>query len=162
MSTSTDRDRKRKIARKMKTYKRDKRSPTPSSPLASKIMSRIKCKNTKPEMIVRKLLWAAGDRAYRLQYPVAGRPDIAFPRTKVAIFIHGCFWHRCPICQLQTPKSNPSFWQNKFEQNVKRDKSKISLLEKNGWKIVVLWECEIKNNPHDALNHVQKFLKPRV
>lgn len=132
--------------KEVKKYVRDKRSPKPKNKNVSKVMSANKAKNTKPEVQLRKLLWVEGLRGYRTNYKKApGRPDIAFPTKKVAIFIHGCFWHRCPICKLPMPKTNQAFWANKFNANKKRDKLKERTLKKLGWKVTTIWECELDN-----------------
>lgn len=111
---------------------------------------------TGPEMTVRRYLWNNGWRGYRVNWPGApGRPDIAFPGRKIAVMVHGCFWHRCPKCRPKTPVSNQEFWQRKFERNVERDAENLAELEKSGWRVTVVWECEIP----DALPDVLKFLK---
>jgi len=100
-----------------KTYIRDARSPTPKNEQTSKTMSVIKAKNTKPELMLRKALWHKEIKGYLLHWKkVPGRPDIAFPGRKVAIFVNGCFWHRCPLCNPSTPQINVEFWQNKFSK----------------------------------------------
>ena len=105
-----------------------------------------KSKDTKPELAVRKLLREAGYPGYRLQWKKApGRPDIAYPGRKIAIFVNGCFWHRCPKCKLSTPKTNQEYWAEKFRRNVERDQRKVTELEKDGWKVLVIWECELKD-----------------
>ncbi len=139
-------------------YIRDKRSPKPSSPKASELMSRIKGKNTKPELIIRKLLCSHGLKGYRLHWKVEGRPDIAYVSKKVAIFINGCYWHRCPKCHPHTPKSNSEFWKNKFAKNIERDKRKIKALESNGWKVLILWECDIKSDPTLQIENIKRIL----
>jgi len=84
-----------------------------------------KAKNTKPELLLRKALCSTGIRGYSLNWKkVPGKPDIAFPGKKIAIFVNGCFWHRCPICDLPLPKTNIEFWKNKFIRNVERDRLK--------------------------------------
>ena len=75
-----------------------------------------------------------------------GRPDVYFPSKKLAIFINGCFWHRCPYCKPSMPKTHKAFWSNKFAANVARDKAKRALLKKMGIRSVVFWECQIKKN----------------
>jgi len=109
-------------------------------------MSRIKGKNTKPEIIVRSLLFKLGYR-FRLHYKkLPGKPDIVIPKYKTIIFVHGCFWHRHTGCQYAySPKSRVDFWENKFNENINRDKKKKKELEDLGWKVIVLWECETKN-----------------
>lgn len=109
----------------------------------SKNMSRIKSTNTNPELKVRKLLYSKGFR-YRIHYPLKGKPDIVFPKKRIALFINGCFWHGhgCKIDHV--PKSNSPFWISKIEKNRSRDKEVNKLLTKEGWKIITLWECEIE------------------
>lgn len=128
-------------------YLRDGRSPIPDNELTSKIMSSIKYKNTKPEILLRKALWNSNVRGYRLHWNrVPGRPDIAFPGRKLAIFVNGCFWHRCPICKPILPKTHTAFWHEKFSKNIDRDRSKIESLAKLGWTTLTIWECQIKND----------------
>jgi DNA mismatch endonuclease, patch repair protein len=142
----------------MKQYKRDKRSPVPTSSKASKVMSSIRAKNTKPEMYLRKELWAAGLKGYRTHYRLPGRPDIVYPKYKVAIFVHGCFWHRCPKCDLPLPKSNTTFWSDKFNKNVSRDRKKEIDLRALGWHVLTFWECEIKEDQIKLINRVKTFM----
>lgn len=139
-------------------YKRDKRSPVPKSETVSKVMSANKAKNTKPEFRVRKALWAKGIRGYRLHHKGApGRPDIAFIKKKVAIFINGCYWHRCPDCNLNTPKSNSIFWESKFKKNIQRDKLKSKELKALGWEVLIIWECKIKENLNKEIDKIVKL-----
>jgi len=142
----------------MKQYSRDKRSPVPVSATASKVMSSIKGKNTKPELLFRKMLWSSGIKGYRLHWKVEGRPDIAFPGKKLAIFIHGCYWHRCPVCNLSKPKVNSTFWSDKFEKNVARDERKRSALERDGWTVLTFWECEIDKDVSPLISKVATFV----
>lgn len=110
-----------------------------------KSMQGNKRSDTKPEMLVRQRLRGAGLTGYRLQWKKApGRPDIAFPGRKVAIFVNGCFWHRCPKCQPKVPKRNTEFWEAKFRRNVERDARAIQQLEEAGWTAITIWECELK------------------
>lgn len=140
-----------------KKYIRDGRAPIPEKESTSKVMSANKGKNTKIEVVFRKLLFHNGFRGYRIHWKNApGRPDIVFPGKKMAIFIHGCFWHRCPICNLPLPKTNTEFWKTKFSMNQDRDARKIEQLNDLGWKTVVIWECEIKRNIENCLNRVQE------
>ena len=104
-------------------------------------------RDTGPEIAIRKALFAAGVRGYRLHWKrVPGRPDIAFPRLRLAIFVFGCYWHRCERCQLPLPKSNTSFWERKFGLNKERDRRKRQELETRGWGVIEFWECEIKES----------------
>lgn len=109
----------------------------------SRMMSAIKGKDTGPEMRVRAYLHAAGLR-YRLHdRKLPGKPDLAFPQHRVALFVHGCFWHRHPGCRFATvPSSNKEFWQKKFEANVIRDRLKEEQLTRLGWHVIRIWECE--------------------
>ncbi len=118
-------------------------------------MSAVRGKNTKPELLVRRLLRMEGLIGYRLHpKAVPGRPDIAFQRRKIAIFVHGCFWHRCPKCTKRFPKSNRSYWMPKLRANVERDARKEKELRKAGWKVLVIWEHELKKEelPRRVLN----------
>lgn len=142
----------------MKIYSRDRRSPVPSSAIASKIMSAIKRKNTKPELMLRKLLTGVGIRGYRLHWKVPGKPDLVFVGKKIAIFVHGCYWHRCPKCNLPIPKSNIDFWANKLNKNVERDTSKKDMLEDLGWNVIIIWECDLKNHQQSVLDHIKQQL----
>lgn len=106
--------------------------------------------NTKPELLVRKRLRDAGLAGYRLQWKVPGRPDIAWPGKKVALFVNGCFWHRCPHCNPPTPKSNVTYWVIKFENNVNRDRRTMAELAELGWTVHVIWECQLTKKTIDA------------
>lgn len=112
-------------------------------------MARVKGRDTKPELRVRKALHAAGLR-YRLHAPdLPGRPDIVFRSARIVVFVHGCFWHRhsAPDCRLtRSPKSRQAFWEDKFARNKERDARDQAALEAAGWKVLVIWECEI-NQP---------------
>ncbi|WP_175653830.1 very short patch repair endonuclease [Pseudomonas sp. Marseille-P9899] len=111
----------------------------------SKMMSGIRGKDTRPEMIVRRFLHSLGYR-YRLhRKDLAGKPDIVIPRLKVCLFVHGCFWHRHSGCRFATtPKTRPDFWKEKFEKNVARDATNRAALEAIGWRVLVIWECQLK------------------
>lgn len=125
----------------------DNRNPSPSSEIVTRVMRANKAKGTEPEIVVRRMLCEMGHPGYRLNWKkIPGRPDIAYPGRKIAIFINGCFWHRCPNCNLPLPKSHMEFWQEKFERNVERDKRKTSELEGMGWTVITIWECEIKKD----------------
>jgi len=115
-------------------------------------MSRIRGKNTKPEIALRKALWVLGLR-YRLHYKLPGKPDIVFVGKKVAIFVDGCFWHGCPLHSTK-PKTNSSFWKKKLQGNIDRDDKNKTLLEKSGWKVLRFWEHEIA----DSLSEISKTI----
>ncbi len=114
----------------------------------SKNMSHIRSKDTSIELKVRKYLFSLGYR-YRVNYKkLPGKPDIVFTKKKIAIFIHGCYWHghNCNSRYAHVSKSNTDYWNTKIQRNQERDKINIEQLEKDGWKVIVLWECEIKEN----------------
>lgn len=118
----------------------------------SENMARVKSKNTKPEIFLRKLLWHKGFR-YRVNYKnLPGRPDIYLPKYNTVIFVNGCFWHMHENCKYSSiPKSNYEFWKNKLEGNVERDKQNYSKLERMGIKVIVVWGCEIKQMMKDEI-----------
>ena len=146
----------------MKEYVRDKRSPIPSGPNVSHVMSANRAKGTTPELELRKALRDAGLSGYRLnRKDIPGRPDIAYIGRRLAIFVNGCFWHRCPRCDLSPPKSNTDFWNDKFEKNVKRDKVKKELLESEGWIVITVWECEIKSDISEVISKIRSTLSQR-
>jgi len=124
-------------------------------------MSRIRAKDTEPERIVRSLLHGLGYRFRLNRKDIPGKPDLVLPKHRVAIYVHGCFWHRHAGCKLAySPKSNTAFWEKKFEGNAKRDREVQSLLAEAGWKQIVIWECETKRP--DRLAATLKSLLPRV
>lgn len=108
-------------------------------------MSQIKCKNTKPEMLVRKFLHANGFR-YRLHVKkLPGKPDIVLPKYKAVIFVNGCFWHGHEGCKyFIVPKTRTEWWLNKINGNIANDLKAIKALKKEGWKIIKLWECNLR------------------
>ena len=125
-------------------------APPASNEHVRKSMQGNKRANTKPELLMRQRLREAGLTGYRLQWKVPGHPDIAWPGKKVALFVNGCFWHRCPHCQPSTPKSHVEYWVVKFDRNVERDAQNLKALEEAGWKIHVVWECQLKKKAIDA------------
>ena len=119
-------------------------------------MSAIKSKNTKPEIKVRKVLHSMGYRFRLHRKDLPGSPDIVLPKYKTVIFVHGCFWHRHKNCKYaSTPKTRQEFWEAKFRENINRDKLNQENLSSKGWKIIIVWECEIKDKDFD-LNRLFK------
>lgn len=112
-------------------------------------MSQIKSKNTKIELSLRKQLRLAGFNNYRITTKIPGKPDVYFPKYKLAIFVDGCFWHRCPKC-YKSPKSNKEYWSRKIKRNEQRDKEIARALKKQGVSILRFWEHQL----HDNLNRV--------
>jgi len=132
----------------MDIYDRQKRS---------QLMAGIRTRNTRPEITVRKVLFSLGYR-YRLNdRKLPGKPDIVLPRYKSAIFVHGCFWHHHSGCKKsQYPITNSEFWKKKITSNVERDQKNIEQLEKLGWTVLVVWECESKQE--QLRQRLQTFL----
>lgn len=117
----------------------------------SAIMSLVRSKNTKPELLVRSLLHRMGYRFRLHRKDLPGSPDMVLPKYRTAIFVHGCFWHQHPGCKKATlPNQNAEFWREKFERNVRRDENAQRRLREMGWRVLVLWECEVKRDA-DAL-----------
>lgn len=112
----------------------------------SENMRRIKSKNTKPELIVRKIIWSMGYR-YRLhRKDLPGKPDIVLTRLRKVIFVHGCFWHGHTCKEgSRNPKSNLEYWLPKRQRNIEKDRQSIEMLKIAGWDIFIVWECELKN-----------------
>ena len=123
----------------------------------SRNMAAVKGKDTKPEMIVRKYLFSRGLR-FRVQVrKLPGTPDIVLPKYKTAIFVNGCFWHGHEGCKyFRLPKSNVEFWKEKIERNIERDRESMQALFDLGWKVVRVWECELRNkaNREETLNKI--------
>lgn len=128
----------------------------PPLPQVRKCMKGNKRRDTSPELKVRTMLRELGHTGYRLDWKKApGHPDIAFPGRKVAIFVQGCFWHRCPVCNYGLPKSNVEYWTAKFNRNVERDKRTREQLEGMGWDCIEIWEHQLKKK---KLEETKAFL----
>lgn len=124
-------------------------------------MSRIRGKDTKPEIAVRRMLHAAGFR-FRLHVKsLPGKPDIVLPKWKTVIFVHGCFWHRHAGCKkCTTPATNREYWFEKFRHNIERDKQNCSALFNNGWNVIIIWECMLVD-PINCLDNTIQNIKRR-
>lgn len=126
-----------------KRRKGKRRKPETPPLTRSEVMSRVRSKNTKPELAVRKALWAAGFRYRLYNKKVPGNPDLLFGGKRIAVFVHGCFWHcheNCPRCRI--PKSRIDWWTAKLRRNQQRDVDVRAQLESAGWRVFVIWECE--------------------
>ena len=122
----------------------------------SSMMAAVKNKNTKPELVVRKRVFAAGFR-YRLHTrQQTSTPDLIFPRYRVAVFVHGCFWHGhdCPKGKL--PATNRKFWKNKISKNMERDQRAVKDLRNDGWKVVTIWSCRLEEGTKNLLTFLRK------
>lgn len=109
----------------------------------SEIMSKISGKETKPEVLVRKFLFANGYRFRKNVKDLPGKPDIVLPKYRTVIFVHGCFWHMHTCKAGALPQTRKEFWQQKIQSNHDRDKSNVTQLKKLGWKVITIWQCEL-------------------
>jgi DNA mismatch endonuclease (patch repair protein) len=135
------------------------KSPPPSSENTRRTMRANKGRETKPERKLRAGLRDIGLTGYRLNVKgLPGRPDLAFTRHKVAVFVHGCFWHRCPTCRPPMPKHNREFWRLKFRLNRERDERKRRELGLLGWDVVEIWECQLRENPGECVRFVARLI----
>lgn len=117
----------------------------------SRIMRAVPRNSTKPEIKLRRLLHARGLRYVLGRRDLPGSPDLVFPRWDVAVFVHGCFWHRHPGCpRATTPKTREDYWLPKFARNIARDREVTEALEEAGWRVAVVWECELTTKKADA------------
>ncbi len=122
-------------------------------------MSRIRSKDTKPEVLVRSLLHSLGYRFRKNVKTLPGKPDVVLKKHNAVIFVHGCFWHQHKGCRRSNmPKSNLDYWKPKLERNSERDKQHIKDLKKLGWKVLTIWECEVQNED-EVEKKLTKFLK---
>lgn len=124
-------------------------------------MSKITGKETKPEILVRKFLFANGFRFRKNVKQLPGKPDIVLPKYKTVVFINGCFWHGHKACKKASlPTTNTKFWENKIHKTIDRDKFNKSYLEKAGWSVITIWQCELNNNMNkkQTLNNLINFI----
>ncbi len=112
---------------------------------------------------MRIALREVGIPGYRLHWKkIPGKPDIVYPGKRIAIFVNGCYWHRCPMCNLPLPKSNFEFWKAKFNRNKARDAKKKKEIEAMGWKVFVIWECEIKKNSIENAIRIKRYIDAQI
>jgi DNA mismatch endonuclease (patch repair protein) len=120
-------------------------------------MSRIRGRDTGPEIVLRRALWALGLR-YRLANPLPGKPDLVFVRERVSVFVDGCFWHGCPDHGAR-PKTNKAFWHRKLSANLRRDRRVERQLRANGWRVIRVWEHEIRRDAEKAARRVYRRIR---
>ncbi|CAM2008838.1 very short patch repair endonuclease [Acanthopleuribacter pedis] len=120
-------------------------------------MKRVKNKNTKPEIVLRKALWQKGFR-YRLKVKLIGRPDLVFVGRRIVVFVDGCFWHGCPRCK-NIPKTNREFWQAKIDKNMVRDVEVTETPRADNWRVLRFWEHEIKRDFERVIAEITAQLK---
>ena len=138
-----------------RTYLRDGRAPIPASEATSRAMSANRARNTSPEVRLRSALSEEGLRGFK-EHPtsVLGRPDVVFLEKRVAVFVNGCFWHRCPNCKPALPKSHRDFWRRKFKANVARDSRVARKLRRDHWHVLVIWECRLRQSQSHEVRRV--------
>jgi DNA mismatch endonuclease (patch repair protein) len=122
----------------------------------SQLMASVRQRDTRPELLLRRALWASGCR-YRKQAELPGRPDLAFPGARLAVFVDGCYWHGCPR-HYSSPATNRGFWNDKLRANDERDQRKDAELVGLGWRVLHVWECEIKGDLEAVVARVQRAL----
>ena len=138
-------------------------APAASSPATRASMRGNRSTNTSPEAKLEVALQEAGICGYTTNAKgLPGSPDFAFPLKRLAVFVHGCFWHRCPYCQPHFPGSNVEYWTAKFQRNRERDAQNRAQLRAMGWKPLVVWECRLRVNPKAAAARIKRHLEARV
>lgn len=126
----------------------------------SEVMSKIRGKNTKPELILRSQLFRQGFRFRIHQKDLPGKPDIVLPKYRTVIFVHGCFWHYHKDCREgRIPSTNSKFWNEKLQRNIAKDKANIKALRKDKWKVFVIWECEIEKQLEQTMKKLTTKIK---
>ena len=138
---------------------REPRRPPATTPERSRIMKAVGRRGTGPERLLRQALRKLGLRFATNSRDLPGSPDIVFRNARLAIFVHGCFWHRHRGCSRTTmPRSNRQYWRLKFAANVRRDRQKLSQLAKIGWRALVVWQCQIEADPAAVASTIESFL----
>jgi DNA mismatch endonuclease, patch repair protein len=126
----------------------------------SELMSRVQSSDTRPEWILRSALHRLGFRFRLKNNHLPGRPDLVFPKYRTAVFVHGCFWHCHDECKkASVPKTNHKFWVNKLKENVSRDIRTLSSLTEQGWRVLVVWECQLEDNTLETIRKTEKAIR---
>ena len=138
-------------------------TPVATNDTIRRSMRSNRSKNTKPELRLRHALFEAGLRGYRLHHKdLPGKPDLVWIGRKVAVFVHGCFWHRCPVCEARgrhlSPQTNTEFWDGKVARNRERFEAQSAQLSEKGFRVVVIWECQIKKSLTEAVSAIREAL----
>jgi DNA mismatch endonuclease (patch repair protein) len=128
----------------------------------SYVMSRIRKRNTKPEILLRRALFAAGARGYRVHAKLPGRPDVVFSKARLAVFVDGCFWHQCRKCGIPVPQSNRAYWGPKLARNIARDRRNNRQLRALGWSVFHLWEHQVVRDPAACAARVLRRYEKRL
>lgn len=133
-------------------------SPPASSASVRASMVGNRSRSTKPELVMRGALEALDVGHFVIHPDLPGTPDIAFNAERVAVFVHGCYWHRCPYCSPHFPNRNQEYWTAKFARNRARDKRNAAELKRMGWRVVVVWECKVRKNANRQARRVKAWL----
>lgn len=134
---------------------------TPTTAARSQLMSRVRSKDTRPELRVRRALWTEGFR-YRLHVgDLPGRPDMVASKYRIAVFVHGCFWHQHGCKKSKRPTSNREFWNAKLDANISRDARDRTRLEAQGWTVATIWECKIESDTESLLILLRRLRSKR-
>lgn len=142
---------------------REPKCPAPTSPARSRIMRAVRRQDTHPERMLQSAFRALHLRFAKNARDLPGSPDIVFRREKIAVFVHGCFWHRHKNCsRTTTPRSNVRYWKTKFAANIERDRDKLSELRKLGWRAIVLWQCAIEADAAKAARRILSLLDTKA
>jgi DNA mismatch endonuclease (patch repair protein) len=128
----------------------------------SYVMSRIRKRNTLPELLLRRALVAAGVRGYRLHAKLPGHPDVVFSKARLAVFVDGCFWHQCKLCKIPVPRSNAAYWAPKLARNVARDRRANRQLRALGWSVLHLWEHQVVRNADACAARIARRYRDRL
>ena len=136
--------------------------PTASSEVTRQVMQSNRSTGTNPEIELLRLVREKDLRGYRKNYKkIPGKPDIYVPKAKLAVYMHGCFWHRCPHCNPTTPKTNTEFWVSKFQTNMKRDKRVKRRLSRMGVSFLTIWECQLVKKGEACVGRITKAVQDR-
>lgn len=131
----------------------------PKSAAVTRTMQGNKSKDSKPELLLRKALWRVGLRGYRLhRKDLPGKPDLVFAVQKLALLVHGCYWHSCPICAIARPKHNATYWSEKLAGNSRRDAQNAQRLSELGWRVHTVWECQVKSSLSETVQQIKDLL----
>lgn len=121
-------------------------------------MSRIGSRDTRPELLLRRAVWALGVRGYRLHAPLIGRPDLVITRARLAVFVDGCFWHGCRRCRRRPVDTNAGYWNEKILKNRRRDVRVARALRREGWQVIRFWEHDVERDPNRCAERVSSIV----
>ena len=149
------------VTTKVRTLPHLPSAPPATNAAVRSSMTGNRSTNTVPESNMQAALIALGVDKFTLHAPLPGTPDLAFCTEKIAVFVHGCYWHRCPYCSPHFPATNQTYWTAKFARNRIRDKRNRAALKVMGWQVVVVWECKLQKNPRQQARRILSWLAKR-